>query len=290
MSSRRFSPESIGHNLRGRVAAAFAGRASRSRTTPSMSGWRSMQISRRRKSRRIRRAVDARRCRANAAFVRGVGQAAIRAHACFAAPGVVGLRRGGAARAMAIPEQRRRPAEPRTTVRSHGSAFQYRAHRRTRGDGRVPARAVGVDVEKLGRAPLAVAERYFSPAEAAQLRRCRRRPATALLAALDLKEAYLKAIGHRARGWPRPHELHVRDAESFHFERSTMPTRHVGNFTSSNSARNTCSRSRVLPRGGDARARRLTFARDSAPLTESGPRRSGTARPALTTWRSRCSR
>lgn len=55
---------------------------------------------------------------------------------------------------------------------------------------------VGIDVEKLGRAPLAVAERYFSTAEAAQLRALppESQPRR-FLQLWTLKEAYLKATG-----------------------------------------------------------------------------------------------
>ncbi len=55
---------------------------------------------------------------------------------------------------------------------------------------------VGVDVEKMGRAPLAVAERYFSAAETAQLRVLPAdEQARHFVRLWTLKEAYLKATG-----------------------------------------------------------------------------------------------
>jgi len=80
---------------------------------------------------------------------------------------------------------------------------------------------VGVDVEKLGRAPLAVAERYFSPAEAAQLRAL---PPDAqprrFLQLWTLKEAYLKAIGTGLAGGLGRMSFLFAAADNFQFERA----------------------------------------------------------------------
>jgi len=55
---------------------------------------------------------------------------------------------------------------------------------------------VGIDVEKMDRAPLDVAERYFSAAEIAQLRALpAEEQSRHFLRLWTLKEAYLKAIG-----------------------------------------------------------------------------------------------
>jgi 4'-phosphopantetheinyl transferase len=60
---------------------------------------------------------------------------------------------------------------------------------------------VGVDVEKVGRAPLAVAGRYFSAAEAQQLRALPpEAQARRFVRLWTLKEAYLKAIGSGLAG------------------------------------------------------------------------------------------
>jgi 4'-phosphopantetheinyl transferase len=80
---------------------------------------------------------------------------------------------------------------------------------------------VGVDVEKFGRAPLAVAGRYFSPAEAAQLRAL---PSDAqpgrFFQLWTLKEAYLKAIGTGLAGGLGRMSFMFESAESFYFERA----------------------------------------------------------------------
>lgn len=80
---------------------------------------------------------------------------------------------------------------------------------------------VGVDVEKVGRAPLAVAERYFSPAEAAQLRAL---PPDAqprrFVRLWTLKEAYLKAVGTGLAGGLGRMSFVFGTEEDFHFERA----------------------------------------------------------------------
>jgi 4'-phosphopantetheinyl transferase len=79
---------------------------------------------------------------------------------------------------------------------------------------------VGVDVEKLGRAPLAVAERYFSAVEASQLRAL---PAEAqprrFLQLWTLKEAYLKAVGTGLAGGLGRLSFVFDSGESIRFER-----------------------------------------------------------------------
>ena len=80
---------------------------------------------------------------------------------------------------------------------------------------------VGIDVEKMGRAPLAVAERYFSAVEAEQLRAL---PADAqarrFVRLWTLKEAYLKAIGTGLAGGLGRMSFVFDPAENFRFERA----------------------------------------------------------------------
>ena len=79
---------------------------------------------------------------------------------------------------------------------------------------------VGVDVEKLGSAPLAVADRFFSAAEAAQLRSL---PPDAqprrFMRLWTLKEAYLKAVGTGLAGGLGRMSFLFDAGESFRFER-----------------------------------------------------------------------
>ena len=84
---------------------------------------------------------------------------------------------------------------------------------------------VGVDVEKLGRAPLAVAERYFSAAEVAQLRALPPEAQPRRFVQLwTLKEAYLKAIGTGLAGGLGRMSFRVRcRPENFRFERADDP-------------------------------------------------------------------
>ena len=80
---------------------------------------------------------------------------------------------------------------------------------------------VGVDVEKFGRVPLAVAERYFSAAEAAQLRALTSEAQPRRFLQLwTLKEAYLKAIGTGLAGGLGRMSFMFESAESFRFERA----------------------------------------------------------------------
>ena len=77
---------------------------------------------------------------------------------------------------------------------------------------------VGVDVEKLGRAPLAVVERYFSAAETAQLRALPAETQPRRFVQLwTLKEAYLKAIGTGLSGGLARMSFLFDAAEDFRF-------------------------------------------------------------------------
>ena len=113
---------------------------------------------------------------------------------------------------------------------------------------------VGVDVEKLGRAPLAVAERYFSPAEAAQLRAL---PSDAqprrFLQLWTLKEAYLKAIGTGLAGGLGRMSFIFETAERFHFERADDADAARWQFHQFEFGAEHVLALAVLPRGGDAR-------------------------------------
>jgi 4'-phosphopantetheinyl transferase len=83
---------------------------------------------------------------------------------------------------------------------------------------------VGVDVEKLGRASLAVAERYFSAAETAQLRALPPEAQPRHFVRLwTLKEAYLKAIGTGLAGGLGRMSFVFDAAGHFHFERADDP-------------------------------------------------------------------
>jgi 4'-phosphopantetheinyl transferase len=83
---------------------------------------------------------------------------------------------------------------------------------------------VGVDAEKLGRAPLAVVERYFSAAEASQLRAL---PPDAqprrFVQLWTLKEAYLKAVGRGLAGGLGRMSFHFDATGQFRFERDDDP-------------------------------------------------------------------
>lgn len=79
---------------------------------------------------------------------------------------------------------------------------------------------VGVDVEKVGRAPLAIAERYFSATEASQLRALPAGAQPRRFAQLwTLKEAYLKAVGIGLAGGLGRMSFHFDAGEQFRFER-----------------------------------------------------------------------
>ena len=195
------------------------------------------------------------RRRANAAFVRGVGQAAIRAHARLAAPGVSAY----AADVQPAQWQFQSSAEGRPSLAPPfdraGLHFNIahtdgvvvmavcRHARRGRRCGKVWPRTAG-----RGRALL------LPRRSGAIARIARRRSATAFLAALDLEGGLSQGHRYRARGWPGPHELHVRDRR----ELSLRARRRCGRGTlaisaSSNSAREHVLALAVLPRGGDAR-------------------------------------
>nr|AFB69891.1 PPTase3 [uncultured bacterium] len=75
---------------------------------------------------------------------------------------------------------------------------------------------VGVDVEKVGRAPLAVAERYFSPRGSGAVARIAREGSTAALpAVVDSERGIPQGHRHRARRRTGSHELCVRDGRRF---------------------------------------------------------------------------
>jgi 4'-phosphopantetheinyl transferase len=80
---------------------------------------------------------------------------------------------------------------------------------------------VGVDVEKIGRAPLAVAERYFSTAEAQQLRALPPEVQPRRFVRLwTLKEAYLKAMGTGLAGGLGRMSFLFESPDVFRFERA----------------------------------------------------------------------
>lgn len=80
---------------------------------------------------------------------------------------------------------------------------------------------VGVDVERLGRAPLAVAERYFSAVEVAQLRALPTEAQPRRFVKLwTLKEAYLKATGTGLAGGLGRMSFVFEAAGDFRFERA----------------------------------------------------------------------
>ncbi len=80
---------------------------------------------------------------------------------------------------------------------------------------------VGIDVEKVGRARLAVAERYFSAAEAAQLRvLAPDAQALRFVQLWTLKEAYLKATGTGLAGGLGRMSFLFETTAGFRFERA----------------------------------------------------------------------
>jgi 4'-phosphopantetheinyl transferase len=80
---------------------------------------------------------------------------------------------------------------------------------------------VGIDIERAGRARLAVAERYFSAAEAAQLRELPPEAQPRRFVQLwTLKEAYLKATGTGLAGGLGRMSFVFDHDEDFHFERA----------------------------------------------------------------------
>jgi 4'-phosphopantetheinyl transferase len=112
---------------------------------------------------------------------------------------------------------------------------------------------VGIDVEKLGRAPLAVAERFFSSAEVAQLRAL---PAATqprrFLELWTLKEAYLKAVGTGLAGGLGRMSFIFESAAEFRFERAEDPDAARWQFQQYAIGAHLLGLA-VLPEGGDAR-------------------------------------
>jgi 4'-phosphopantetheinyl transferase len=112
---------------------------------------------------------------------------------------------------------------------------------------------VGVDVEKIDRASLAVAERYFSAAEAAELRAL---PSDAqprrFMRLWTLKEAYLKAIGTGLAGGLGRMSFLFETAESFRFERADDADAARWQFHQLEIGAEHVLALAVLPRGGDA--------------------------------------
>lgn len=113
---------------------------------------------------------------------------------------------------------------------------------------------VGVDVEKLGSAPLAVAERFFSAAEAAQLRSL---PPDAqprrFMRLWTLKEAYLKAIGTGLPGGLSRMSFLFDAGESFRFEHVDDADTARWQFHQFGIGAEHVLAFAVLPRGHDAR-------------------------------------
>ena len=112
---------------------------------------------------------------------------------------------------------------------------------------------VGVDVEKIDRAPLAVAERFFSAAETAELRAL---PGDAqprrFMRLWTLKEAYLKAIGTGLAGGLGRMSFIFETAESFRFERADDADAARWQFHQLEIGAEHVLALAVLPRGGDA--------------------------------------
>ena len=112
---------------------------------------------------------------------------------------------------------------------------------------------VGVDVERLGRAPLAVTERYFSAAEAAQLRAL---PVEAqprrFVQLWTLKEAYLKAVGSGLAGGLGRTSFHFHDAKQFRFEREDDPQAERWQFRQFDASADHLLALAVLPGAGHA--------------------------------------
>lgn len=112
---------------------------------------------------------------------------------------------------------------------------------------------VGVDVEKVGGAPLAVAERYFSAAEVAQLHAL---PAEAqprrFVKLWTLKEAYLKAVGTGLAGGLGRMSFVFGAAEDFHFERADDADAARWQFRQYEIGEQHTLGLAVLPREGDA--------------------------------------
>jgi len=111
---------------------------------------------------------------------------------------------------------------------------------------------VGVDVEKLDRAPLAVADRYFSAAEAAELRALPSHAQPRRFTRLwTLKEAYLKAVGTGLAGGLGRMSFLFETAESFRFERADDADAARWQFHQLEIGADHVLALAVLPRGGD---------------------------------------
>ena len=112
---------------------------------------------------------------------------------------------------------------------------------------------VGVDVEKLGVASLAIADRYFSAVEAAQLREM---PAEAqsrrYMRIWTLKESYLKAVGTGLSGGLGRMSFVFDPAGNFHFERSDDADAARWQFQQFEIGTDHVLSLAVLPRVGDA--------------------------------------
>ena len=111
---------------------------------------------------------------------------------------------------------------------------------------------VGIDVEKLGRAPLAVAERYFSAVEAAQLRAM---PAESqprrFMRIWTLKESYLKAVGTGLAGGLARMSFVFDSAGNFRFERDDDGDARRWQFCQYDVGAEHVLSLAVLPRAGD---------------------------------------
>jgi 4'-phosphopantetheinyl transferase len=113
--------------------------------------------------------------------------------------------------------------------------------------------SVGVDVEKIGRAPLAVVERYFSSVEAAQLRALPIDAQSRRFVQLwTLKEAYLKAVGTGLAGGLGRMSFVFDTAGHFAFERADDADAARWQFRQFEIGAEHVLALAVLPRGGDA--------------------------------------
>ena len=148
------------------------------------------------------------------------------------------------------------------------------------------------------RAPLAVARRYFSAAES----RCARGPAggraaAAIPAAVDAQGGLSEGHWHRHRGWPGQHDVQFDDRTRVRFERAAIRRRRAGCFSEFDvdggyllALAHLSITTMRAPRSSVA-CGVSGGASVSAPVSSPARRlRSGTARPGLTKWRSRCSR
>ena len=141
-----------------------------------------------------------------------------------------------------------------------GLRFQRRPHARAGGDGghaRGPGRRGRGDPEARA-APLALAARYFSAVEAAQLEAL---PATEqprrFLPPVDTQGSLAQGDGHRNRRWPRQHDVRVRRAPVM-CDQVAMPVDDVARWQFwqvQTPANSTCWRSRPAIPGRHSRCR-----------------------------------